>query len=161
MFAEGWGIVALGGALAFIANVLYQLGGISNKWLRRYLASFVLALAANLVGGLIGNWHWQYILMWPCLIGGFSLGYGGDTTTEKIIKRTIYALGVLMACVMGLWAASFSGAGITLMIIAAITGLGSVVLGVVNPFTSARVEEFLVCQVLTLFIPFWAYVRIS
>jgi hypothetical protein len=156
---ESWGIVAIGGCIALLANILYQLGGIGNKWLRRYVASFLLAATTSIIGILVGNWHWQYILIWPCLVGGFSLGYGADTTMAKVIRRTIYAIGVLAACFMGLWATGFSVGGILVTGLALITGLTSIVLGVFNPFKSARVEEFMVCQVLTLYIPFWAYIK--
>lgn len=155
---ENWGLVALGGGMAFIANVLYQLGGISNKWLRRYLASFILALSTNLIAIFLGKWAWQYILIYPCLIAGFSLGYGGDTTWEKVIRRLVYALGVLSACIIGLWATGFTASGYVVAGLALIVGLGSVVLGVLNPFSNARLEEFLVCQLLTMFVPFWAFI---
>jgi len=157
--AEQWGIVALGGFLAFLANVLYQLGGISNKWIRRYVASFVLALSANLMAIFLVCWTWQYILMWPCLIAGFSLGYGGDETWYKILRRTVYALGVLTACFAGLWATGFTSSGWVIIGLSVLTGLTSVVLGVINPFNSARLEEFLVCQVLCLYVPWWAFVK--
>jgi hypothetical protein len=160
MGTEGWGVVAIGAFMAFLANVLYQLGGISGKWKRRYVASFVLALAANVVGILTQNWHWQYILMYPILCAGFSLGYGGgDDTVLKIIRRAVYAAGVLMSCMCGVWAAWFSGSAWLVFGIAAVCGITSILLGVFNPFRSARAEEFLVCQVLTMFIPFWAFVR--
>jgi RarD protein len=40
-----------------------------------------------------------------------------------------------------------------------ITPLVSVVLGVMNPFSNAPLEQFLICQVLCLFVPYWSFVR--
>jgi len=156
---EGWVLVAIAGGMSLLANILYQLGGTGPKWVRRYLASFILTLTTNIVSILIGNWHWQYLLMYPCLVIGFSMGYGADTTMEKVIRRTVYTLGVLSTCFMGLWATNFSNSGIVIIILATLTGLTSILLGVFNPFKSARVEEFMVCQVLTMYVVFWPYVR--
>jgi hypothetical protein len=156
---ENWGLVAIGGGASLIANILYQLGGIGNKWLRRYVAPVILALAANLIALFLGTWAWQLILILPCLIAGFSLGYGASTTAEKILRRTIYAAGVLTACFCGLWATGFTISGWVVFGLTCLTGITSVVLGVLNPFNNARAEEFMVCQVLTLYIPFWAFVR--
>lgn len=163
MGTENWGIVAIGGFAAFLANVFYMWGGTEGfgKWWRRFIGATVLALSANLIALFMAKWSWQFILMLPCLIAGFSLGYGGDTTIEKVIKRTVYALGVLMACVAGLYATGFTFWGFVVAGLALITGLTSVVLGVINPFTSARLEEYLVCQVLCLYVPWWAFVRIA
>ena len=158
---EGWGLIALGGLLAYVSNVFYMWGGtqgFSKVW-RRFIGASVLASTANFIALFMVCWSWQYLLFYPCLIGGFCLGYGGDTTTEKIIKRTIYALGVLSACFFGMWAHSFNMSSIIVFMLAVFTGLSSVVLGVTNPFVSARLEEFMVCQVLTLYIPFWALVK--
>ncbi|HDP36992.1 MAG TPA: hypothetical protein ENN27_03890 [Candidatus Atribacteria bacterium] len=157
---EDWGLVILGGFSALLGNCLYQLGGTVGfgKWLRRFVASFIIALGSNLIAIFNSTWTWQFILIWPCLIGGFSIGYGANTMPKKILRRILYATGVLMACFCGLWATGFTTSGWVMFSLACITGSASVILGVRNPFTSARVEEFLVCQVLTLYIPFWGFV---
>lgn len=78
---------------------------------------------------------------------------------KKIVRRSVFAFGVLLACGIGLWATGFTLMGWVVTGLAFGVGAVSVVLGVVNPFNSARVEEFLVCQVLTLFVPFWPWIR--
>ena len=163
---ENWGLVAFGGFLAFISNVLYMWGGTEmswggKKWLRRYLGSFVLALAASIVAIVLAKWDWRYLLMYPCLFGGFSLGYGGDSVQVKILRRTVFALGSLMACVVGAWIAGWSVSALIVLSLCFITGLTSVALGVWNPFTNAPLEQFLISQVLTLYVPFWAFVAVK
>ena len=153
--------VAILGFMAFVANVLYAAGGTKGFGLfwRRFIGSFILALSASICALYLGAWSWKYLLIYPALIGGFSLGYSSDTLLGKITRRTIFALGVLMACLVGLWATGFTSFGWVVFILAAVTGLTSVVLGAINPFKNAPLEQFLICQVLTLYIPFWAYIR--
>ena len=154
-----WLIAAMGFA-SFIASVLYMLGGtegFAGKWLRRFLGSAILAGAANLAAVVMGSWQWPYLLFFVCLAAGFSLGYGADTTAQKILKRTIYALGVLSTCIIGLWVTGFTMGGFVIAGLATVVGLGSIVLGVINPITSAA-EQYIVCQLLTIFVPFWAFV---
>ena len=157
---EQWGLVALGGFMAFISNVLYMWGGTVGfgLWWRRFAGSAVLASAASIVAIALGVWTWQYLLFYPFLILGFSLGYGGDDITMKIMKRLLFAFGVLLSCVVGLFITGFSVAGYVVAWLAFLTGLTSVVLGVWNPFKSATLEQFIISQILTLYIPFWAYV---
>jgi ABC-type proline/glycine betaine transport system permease subunit len=158
---EGWGLIALGGLLAYVSNVFYMWGGtdgFSKIW-RRFVGASLMAFTANFVGLFEVNWHWQYLTFFPFLIVGFSLGYGAKTAAEKILKRTLYCVGIVLCCVFGMWASSFSMASITVMILSILVALTSVALGVLNPFKSARLEEFLVSQVMTMFIPFWALVK--
>jgi hypothetical protein len=130
-----------------------------SKWMRRFLASFILACSANVAAIYLGVWTLEYLLMWPCLIGGFSLPYGANTTWDKVIKRTVFALGVLMACFCGAWATGFTIFGLVILGLAVLTGITSVALGVINPFNNAPLEQFLICQVLCLYVPYWAFVR--
>jgi hypothetical protein len=155
--------VAIGGGASFIASMLYAIGGTEmsfggKKWLRRYLGTFILALSTSVIALILGAWSWKLILIYPCLIGGMSLGYGGDTTGEKLIRRAVFASGVLMACVVGLWYVSFSVNGWIMFGLASFIGLTSVVMGVWNPFKNAPLEQYLICQVLTMFIPFWGFI---
>jgi hypothetical protein len=152
-------LVGMDGFLAFVACFLYSWGGQQGKWKRRFIASFVLALAANLTAVFLSRWSWPYLLFWPCLIGGFSLGYGADTFWAKFIKRTVFALGVCFCGVIGLWMTGFTGYGWGILISQILLSGFSVYLGTKNPYSSARVEEYLICQVLVLTIPFWPFVR--
>lgn len=161
--AENWGLVAFGGFMAFLANVLYMWGGTEmkwggQKWLRRYLGSFVLATSAAVVAIVISQWDWRYLLMLPCLAIGFSRGYGASSTKDKILRRSLFALGVLSACVVGAWIAGWTASALLVLGTCFVVGLASVLLGVFNPFTNAPLEQFIICQLLTMFVPFWAFV---
>ena len=153
-------LVATMGVSSLVGSILYMLGGTSGfggLWLRRFLGSAAIATGANVGALVLGNWHLPYLLFYVCLAAGFSLGYGADTVIAKVIRRTIFALGVLSACIVGLWATGFTMGGFVITGLATVVGLGSVVLGVVNPTTSAA-EQYLVCQLLTIFVPFWAFI---
>ena len=153
-------LVALGGLAAFVANVLYAAGGTTGfrKYWRRFVASFILAASCNLIAVYLHTWAWPMLLMWPVLIGGMSLGYGGDTVGVKVLKRSIFALGVCTAGVFGLWATDFTGMGWLVLGLQVVVGAGSIALGVINPFKNAPVEQYLICQLLTLTIPFWGFI---
>ena len=161
MGTENIYIVILGGFLAFVANVCYMLGGTEGfgKFWRRFIGAFVLALAASAVAILLHCWQWQYLLVLPCLILGFSLGYGGDTTIVKVLKRLCFAFGVLSSLGIMLWIHQFSFYSWIVFSSAFLVALASVILGVINPLNNARIEEYLVSQCLTLFVPFIAFVR--
>ena len=155
-------LVTYGFASLFIGLVLYMMGGtegFSGKWLRRFLASFVIALSPNLAAVALGVWSYPFLFIWPALIGGFSLGYGGDTTIEKVVKRTIYALGCIAAGVFGFWAMGWPAFGVGILIFQLIVGITSVWLGVKNPYNNAPLEQAMICLLLTLSLPFWPYVR--
>jgi hypothetical protein len=158
---ENWGLVALGGIVALIANIFYMLGGTTNfsKVLRRYIGTFLLALITNITAIILSVWSWQFILIYPCLIGAFSLPYGADTTGEKILKRVIFALGTNISILCGIWALGFPMMGWIVLSLGVFIGLSSVVLGVWNPFNSATAEQFLISQILTLFIPFIPFIK--
>jgi len=155
-------LVSYGFLSIFIALVLYMMGGTSGfagKWLRRFLATFILALSANLIAVFNSVWDWPFVLMWPALIGGMSLGYGADTTWGKIVKRTIFALGTCFAGFFGYWAMGFPGFGLGILIMQVLVGLFSVWLGVKNPYNNAPLEQGIICLLLTFTVPFWAYVK--
>jgi hypothetical protein len=161
-------LVASGFGAIFVAVVAYMVGGTDmdgpgpmggQKWIRRYFGASVLSSAANGIAFLLGVWAWQYLLMFPALMIGFSLPYGGNTVAVKTLKRFVFAVGVLAACFCGLWATGFTFMGWVVMALASGIGLGSVVLGVMNPFSNAPLEQGLICLVLTMFVPFWAFIK--
>jgi hypothetical protein len=164
MGSENIWLPVLGGFSAFIANVLYCVGGTKfgkrgYLWIRRYLSSFILALSANVIALNLGAWNWKYIMMFPALFLGFSFPYSSKSFWIKIIKRTFFAFGVLSASFVGFWASGFSQEGLIIMFCAVVTGLCSILLGVFNPYVNAPLEQFLICQLLTMFIPFWGFVK--
>jgi hypothetical protein len=154
-------LVMIGGFCGFAGNCFYCMGGTSGFGLvwRRYAGTIILALACNLIAVYLGKWVWQYLIVWPCLLGGMSLGYGGDNLSTKVLKRSLFALGVVMAVLVGVWATGFTVSGWLVFGLSVLIGSGSVALGVMNPFNNAPVEQYLVCQTLTMFVPFLAWIK--
>ena len=158
---EQWGLVAIGGLATYIASVFYMWGGTAGFGLvwRRWIGSFVVALAANLIAVALHVWVWQYLLFYPMLGAGMTLGYGSSRLWVKVLKRTLFALGVLSCCIVGAWIAGFSGPAWIVLGLAFVTGLTSVVLGVWNPFSNAPLEQYIIANLLLLYVPFWSFVR--
>lgn len=154
-------LVALAGLMQCAASIMYAMGGTKGFGLvwRRYIGSGLIAAALNIVALAVHNWHWQYILVYPALIGGFVLPYKGDTIWQKIIKRTIFFVACMGSSVFCLWASGFSGAGIGVMICQFMLGSFSVFFGSCNPWDDAPVEQFFVCEALTLFLFAWPWVK--
>jgi hypothetical protein len=161
MGIENIWLIALGGFLAFVSNVMYMMGGTEGfgKFWRRFIGSFVLACACNGIALAIGQWDWRYLLTYPALAIGMSLGYGANTNIIKALKRALFAAGVLSACVIGAWVAQFSFWAWLVLITCGLFGTASVILGVLNPFNNAPLEQFLISQILTMYVPFLAFIR--
>lgn len=142
------GNLAAGSLLGLtIASTLYMLGGRSHKWLRRYVASFVLAMTINGTSAMLGKWNPLLLLIYPLLVFGFSLGYGGDTVWSKVLRRMAYAIGVLSAGLV----ASIALVGNAWWVLPFHAGVAlfSTYLGVRNPIHAAA-EEVFVCTTLNL-----------
>jgi hypothetical protein len=99
------------------------------------------------------------LFIYPSLIGGFSLPYGAKTTWSKVFKRSICALACVSAGFFGFWAMGWPAFGLGVLALQLFIAAGSVYLGVKNPYTNAPLEQFLISILLTLTIPFWAYVK--
>src|SRR3990167_1590727 len=80
-----------------LSSFLYSWGGRSGKWKRRFIASFILSAGLNGLCVWRGLWSPYLLIIWPLLIGGFSLGYGADSTGAKILRRSIYCFAILMS----------------------------------------------------------------
>ena len=121
--------------------LLYGLGGINRKWLRRYLGSFYLTL------GIIGFSLWTksfsfwYLVYWPLLFGSLTLGYGADDFWEKVSRRALYGLAIGFAAFPLAWVTNQW----TLYLGHIVLCIGgSIFLGVYNPYkgeVGARKEE--------------------
>ncbi len=121
--------------------LLYGLGGIDNKWIRRVGGSIFLAI------GVIGFSLWtqsysHWLLFYaPLLFASLTLGYSGDDAAEKVTRRMVYGLAVgfaafPIAIATHLWLA-FAMHMVVCMCV-------SLFLGVFNPTKSARAEESMV-----------------
>lgn len=137
---------------AGVFSLLYGLGGISNKWLRRYVGAFWMGGGLWVFGAWKGSFSPLLLLYAPLLCASLHLGYGGTNNVfVKIRKRAVYgiALGVsaMPICfVSGMWA--LFGLHCFLCFMA------SVLLGVFNFSGSARDEETLIATLSTMLVLF-------
>ena len=146
-FAAGAGLVT--------GSLFYSLGGRSNKWLRRFIGSAVLAGTVCGIAAWRGIFNPFMLLTFPALILGFSLGYGGNTISVKLRKRALCCLAVCMA---GLVMAICIG-GNAWMVFPFHFGVAifSVYLGLINPIAAAA-EEFFICLILNTGLMAYAFV---
>jgi hypothetical protein len=147
--------IALG--ICVVDSFLWMWGGRSGKWKRRYAGSALQTLGINILSIICGTWAWQFILALGPEIGSRSMGYGGETTGEKIMRRSVFAIGSLGAGAFLAWGCGFSAKAIWLLIAQAVASIASIILGVKNPLPAA-VEEVFVCVSLKYFN--WGYLFI-
>jgi len=142
-------------ALAF-ASLLYMLGGRDNKLWRRLGSAVILGSAVNITSLLFGIWELSFLLAYPCLIAGFSMGYSGDEGWEKAVRRLLYTIGV---CATGLVFALSLG-GFAWLILPLHIGVGafSVWLGVKNPIHAAA-EEIFICVLLNTGLLMYPFIK--
>ena len=127
--------------LALVAGC-YAFGGISGKWKRRYLGSFILVLGFITYTLLAGNFSWWILLCYPLFLGAFSLGYGGtDIFWKKVFKRGYCGAAIALASLP--LALVVGGMGMWWGQLVLMTGM-MIWLGVFNPTPSARNEETLI-----------------
>ena len=145
--SEMWlGTIPVFGMLLIIAGAwLYQAGGRSGKWKRRFLGSFIVSSSIWGVSYLLGNFSWWLVALYPLCIGSFVLGYGSDNTWGKIGRRATVASASLMSGI--LLAVVFSAWGVFPIEVA--TASLTIYLGVKNPIQAAP-EEFFICVLLWL-----------
>ena len=120
---------------------LYGFGGMSGKWKRRFIAPILYGV------GILGFTLWTNTfnalsLLSPLLLcGALHLGYGGDTTQEKIIKRAVAGSAAGFASIPLF---IVCGAGNLALLHIAVCMAVSIVAGTWNQTSSARTEETLI-----------------
>lgn len=151
------GMIAAGNVAALsVACALYQLGGRDGgpgKSLRRFVASFVIAVAINVTAFLFGKWSPLLLLVYPFKIAEYHLGYGGSTVIQRCVKRFLI---VAISCLTGLLLIYILKGGFLIFVIQVIVGLMTVFFGWKNPIHAAA-EEVMVCFInsgILLFYPF-------
>ena len=139
-----------------VASLLYSLGGRSNKVLwRRILSALVLASVAITLSALRHHFLLLQLTIFPLLFVGFSMGYGGDAPWYKVVRRTIYALGVVSSGLV--FCLTIGGNAYILLVPHIGVGLWSVWLGTRNPLEAAA-EESLICTLLNVCLVFYPFV---
>ena len=116
------------------------------KTIRRYIASFVLAVSVYVSAAVVGRFSWWMLLYYPLLVGAWSLPYGADKLSKKIVYRSIYGTATAIAGVaIVLNTAEPRWALFCLQVWFAV--LGNVILGAFNPTEEASTEQGLICMV--------------
>ena len=135
-----------------IFSYLYGLGGISNKWLRRFIGSAWLMLGIYVFSSWCSTWNIWYLLFLPLSIGALSNGYGAETFSRKVFKRGLYGLFIGL-CALPIVVISHFWVLFAFSCCLAI--VSSILFGVYNPTKNAREEETLIATlgfILTLFL---------
>lgn len=142
-------------AICIVFATLWCLGGWGEflggaKWLRRFVAPLELS-----VGLFYFSRDWKSFITAPLLMIGGSLGYGGDDTLTKVIKRAYCGL------ILGIGSTAISWSNKRFVFTAFQTILVVMImiyLGVYNPLADARAEEFSI-GLLISFLPVMAVRR--
>jgi len=117
---------------------LYGFGGVSGKWKRRFIAPAVL------VGTIaIFQFSWWLLLYYGLLVGALSLGYGTNSSLNKLTKNSYITRAIVgfAAGVAALPVAIMTGSWLLWFLHIGLTTILSSIFGVLNPFKSARAEE--------------------
>jgi len=120
---------------------LYGFGGVSGKFKRRFIAPVLLGIGISGFTLWTDTFNLLSLLCVPLLFGALSLGYGADTTGEKIKKRAI--AGSAAACCFIPLFAVYNAWSLLFLHIFVCTAT-SIVAGVWNQTSSARTEETLI-----------------
>lgn len=124
-----------------ICGLLYGLGGMKGKWKRRYVMPCVFGVAVAGFTLWTNTFNALCLLSVPLLFGALSIGYGGNTTAEKIKKRAIAGASAAV-CFTPLFIVS--GAWTMLLLHILVCTATSIVAGTWNQTSSARTEESLI-----------------
>jgi len=124
-----------------VCGLLYGLGGMSGKWKRRYVGPVLYGLAIWGFTTWTNTFNALSLLSPLLLCGALHLGYGGNSTSEKIMKRAVAGSAAGFAAVPLFIA---YGAGTLALLHIVVCAAVSIVAGVWNQTSSARTEETLI-----------------
>jgi hypothetical protein len=127
--------------------LLYMIGGRSNKWIRRFIASLVQTININLCAFFMGIYSFWLLLIYPITSIGLSFGYGGETFVTKLIRRSIFCIANLGIGILFLLTYGMKMLWILIPNIG--VAMWSIYLGIRNP-VYAPAEEVFVCALLYL-----------
>lgn len=91
-----------------IFALLYGLGGIRHKEIRRWAGSFFLTVGIVVFSLWLKTYNMWLLGYWPLLASALSIGYGADDLKTKLIKRSRYGAAcgfasIPIAIVTGQW----------------------------------------------------------
>ena len=135
---------------AAIFGLLYGIGGMWRKWVRRFVGSFFYGFCLYLFSVLQGSFNWWYLLSPLLLMGALHKGYSnrdGQGWKRRLLCALLLSISALpIAIVTGNW--------ILFGVHTLLCFTAMVILGVTNPTKSARDEETLIAA-LVVIIPFF------
>lgn len=132
-------------------SLLYGMGGISNKWIRRYLGPLWMGLGIWIFASWQGTFNYLQLLYPLLLCASLHLGYGGtDEIWTKVRKRAIYGLALAISA---LPLVLIGGNWLLFAVHCVLCVASSVILGVFNP-VHARSEETLIAVLSTVLVLF-------
>lgn len=134
-----------------VFSYLYGLGGISNKWIRRFVAPAWMMLGIFGFSQWQGVWSNWYLLFYPIAVIGLHRGYGSDKTMVKVYKRAIY--GLILSCA-SIPIVAHSGYWILFSWSSVVAVLSSVVIGAFDAPRNARDNETLIAVLSIMFVLF-------
>jgi len=120
-----------------IFGLLYGIGGMWRKWVRRYVGPFFFGLCLWFFSNLQGRFNWWYILTPLLLMGALHKGYSNNEG-QGLKKRLLCAL---LLSISGLPIAIVTGNWILFGVHTLLCFTAMVIFGVTNPMRSARDEE--------------------
>ena len=123
-----------------IFGLLYGIGGMFKKWVRRYCGPFFYGLCLWFFSNLQGRFNWWYLLTPLLLSGALHKGYS-NRDNQGWKKRLLCSL---LLCISGLPITIVTGNWIMFGIHTVLCFLGMGILGIYNPTRSARDEETLI-----------------
>jgi len=133
-----------------VGSLWYGLGGISNKWIRRFILPLWMGIGIWVFGHWQGSFQYWHLCYSGLLCASLHIGYGGtDNVWVKLRKRAIYGLCLGVSAIPIVFS---SGLWVLFGIHVAICIASSVILGVFNPTKNARSEETIIAVLSTVLV---------
>ncbi len=118
---------------ACVFALLYAWGGMELKWLRRFVAPALLSLSM-----FYFSRDWKVFIQLPVMFLTLSLGYGADSLFLKIVKRMVFGFANgASSSIYNFIKKNWLLAGFQVLLLIETY----FIIGVWNPFPSARAEE--------------------
>jgi len=134
---------------------LYMRGGRRQKYMRRFVGSLVIAGTSITMSVLMKRFSPWLFLSYPVIAGGMTLGYGANELFPKILKRSLFAAGVVSAGLV--YCFVFGGNAWWVLLPHVGVAAWSICLGVKNPLHAAA-EECFICALLNLGLMMYPFV---
>ena len=151
-------LAVIGLVICAVDCFFWMWGGRSGKWRRRFVGSAIQTAGINILALICGTWVWQFAASLVPEILSRCMGYGGDSTGYKLLRRGLFAAGSLAVGAILAWGVGFTSQALILLTCQAVASVASIILGVWNPLPAA-VEEVFVCLSLKYFN--WGYLFIA